>query len=578
LSPSLFLPALLAALLLSGCGRRPVSPIGSAGSVPTPAGVRFVDVTAQAGIHFQHTSGRSGRFYLPETLGSGCAFLDYNHDGKPDLFFVNGSRLPGFTGKGPFYPALYRNNGDGTFTEVTREAGLDVDCYGLGVAIADYDGDGFEDLYLTALGPDHLFRNNGDGTFSDVTRRAGIGDSTFATSAAWFDYNRDGYLDLFVCRYARWSPEKNQVCPDSVGRKHLCGPSYYPGLPSILYRNNGDGSFTDVTRKAGMDDSAGKALGVVVWDEDDDGWPDLVVAKDMEPNLLYRNNHDGTFTERGVEAGVAFSNQGKTRAGMGIDTADITHSGRESVLVGNNTRQGLALYREDSQGHFTDAAEPAGLFQPSVQFLTFGVEFVDFDGDGFKDIIAADGHIDENIAFNGGGITFAEPMLAFRNDGTGRFASVGPSLGPVFPEKRLWRGLAVGDFDGDGDPDLLLSTCGGKPALLRNDGGNRNHWLQVKAIAAGHNREGLGTKVTVTANGIRQSGWIRSGSSYCSQNELTAFFGLGAAARVDSLELRFPDGVRQTVGNVKTDQLIGAQEGKPGFSAVIDRAVARKGP
>jgi len=553
-------------LLLFGCGRRASLPGGSvpggAGATSPASGIQFTDVTAAAGIQFLHTSGRSGRFYLPETLGSGCAFLDYNHDGKPDLFFVNGSGLPGYTGKGPFYPALYRNNGNGAFTDVTREAGLNVESYGLGVAVADYDGDGFQDLYLTALGPSHLFRNNGNGTFADVTRRAGVGGLTSGTSAAWFDYNRDGNLDLFVCRYADWTPEKNQICRDSAGRKHLCGPSYYQGLPSILYRNNGNGTFTDVTRQAGVYETAGKALGVVVWDYDDDGRPDLVVAKDMEPNLLYRKNRDGTFSERGVETGIAFSSQGKPRAGMGIDTADTTTSGRESVLIGNNTAQGLAQYLEDGQGRFTDVAVQTGLFQPSVQFLTFGAAFVDFDGDGYKDIVAANGHIDENIAFNGGGITFAEPLLAFRNDGHGRFSSVGPGLGPVFQEKRLWRGLAVGDYDGDGDPDLLLSACSGKPALLRNGGGNKNAWLQVKAIAAGKNREGLGTKVTVTAGGVRRNGWIRSGSSYCSQHELTAFFGLDHATQAESVELRFPDGTRQTVANVKADHLIVVEEGK----------------
>jgi hypothetical protein len=569
--------ALLGCALLAGC--RPAAD-------PPAGGVRFTDVTDAAGIRFRHTNGSSGRLYLPETMGSGCAFLDYNGDGKPDIFFVNGSRLPGFSGEGPFYPALYRNNGDGSFTDVTQAAGLAVDCYGMGVAIADYDGDGFEDLYLTVLGPNHLFHNNGNGTFTDVTRKAGVGDPRFSTSAAWLDYDRDGRLDLFVCNYARWTPETNRVCPDAFGRNHMCGPTYYRGASCALYRNNGDGTFREVTRKAGLYQEAGKALGVLVWDEDGDGWPDLVVANDMEPNLLYRNNHDGTFTEQGVEAGIAYSNRGEVRAGMGIDTADTTNAGRESILIGNNTEQGLAQYLEDTPGHFTDVADQTGLYEPSLAFLTFGAVFVDYDGDGFKDIIAANGHVDEQVHVTAGGVTYPEKLAAFHNDGRGHFREVGSELGPAFAEKRVWRGLAVGDFDGDGDPDLLLSTCGGKPALLRNDGGNTNHWLEVKAIGAGQNREGIGTKVTVSAGagthpergtsggkGGRQIGWIRSGSSYCSQNELVAFFGLGRAARVEQVELRFPDGARQVVKDVPADQRIVVQEGK---GLVVQRPAASR--
>ena len=520
-----------------------------------------MDVAAAAGLHFRHTSGRSGRFYLPETLGSGCAFLDYNNDRKPDLFFVNGSRLPGYPGKGPFYSALYRNNGDGTFTDVTAPARLTIDCYGLGVAVADYDGDGFEDLYLTALGPNHLFHNNGNGTFTDVTQKAGVGDPRCSTSAAWFDEDRDGKLDLFVGNYCRWTPALNQICPDLAGRKHLCGPSYYQGSSSALYRNNGDGTFADVTRKAGLFNPAGKALGVTVCDTDNDGWPDLIVAQDMEPNLLYRNNHDGSFSERGVEAGIALSSDGKPRAGMGIDTADTANDGREAVFIGNNAGQGVAEFFPDAPEHFTDRAAQSGLYQPTLPFSTFGLACVDYDNDGRKDLILANGHIDENIALNGGGVTFPESLLAFHNAGGGQFVPAGDHLGPVFREKRLWRGLAVGDFNGDGAPDLLVSTCGGKPALLRNEGGRKNHWLQVKVIAAGQNREGIGAKVMLTANGARQTGWVRSGSSYCSQSELAAFFGLGSAAQADQVECRFPDGARQVVNGVKADQQIVVREG-----------------
>jgi enediyne biosynthesis protein E4 len=559
----LFVPLLLAAAAaLAGCSRLADGDVHATSAAP---GVRFTDVTEAAGIRFRHTSGRSGRFYLPETLPAGCAFLDYNNDGKLDLFLVNSSRLPGSSAPKPTYSALYRNDGNGRFTDVTREAGLAVDCYGLGVAVADYDGDGFQDLYLTAMGPNHLFHNNGDGTFTDLAQKAGVADARFSTCAAWLDYDRDGNLDLFVGNYARWSPALNQLCPDSLGRVHLCGPTYYQGESSALYHNNGDGTFRDVTKKAGLYDTVGKALGVVVWDEDDDGWLDLVVAKDMEPNLFYHNNRDGTFSEQGVVAGVAYSNRGETRAGMGIDTADIANTGRESLLIGNNAGQGLAIYAPDPGAagalHFTDVAEQAGIYRPSLPFSTFGAAFVDYDGDGFKDIVTANGHLDENVHL-GSPWTFAQNLGAYRNLGNGRFVSAGESLGPAFQEKRLWRGLAVGDFDGDGDPDLLLASCNGRPALLRNDGGNANSWLQVKAIGAGKNRDGIGTRVTVTANGVRQVGWIRSGSSYCSQHELVAFFGLGAAAQADTVEVRFPDGARQTLKDVKARQRIVVEEGR----------------
>jgi hypothetical protein len=522
--------------------------------------VRFIDVTEAAGIHFKHTSGRSGRLYLPETMGAGCAFLDYNNDGRPDLFFVNSSRLPGFTGNGPFYPALYRSDGAGHFTDVTRQAGLAVECYGMGVAVADYDGDGFEDLYLTALGPNHLFHNNGDGRFTDVTKQAGVGDPRFSTSAAWLDYDRDGRLDLFVGNYCRWSPATNKVCLNPNGVRRMCSPGEYPGVASALYHNNGDGTFTDVTPRAGLSaTSAGKALGVLTWDADGDGWLDLIVANDLEPNLLFRNNHDGTFTERGVQAGIAYGSRGKPRAGMGIDTADTTDAGRESILIGNFAREGLAQFLSDGQGNFNDVADQTGLSEASLPFLTFGVAFADYDGDGFKDVFTANGHISPAEEATD---DYAMRMQAFHNDGAGRFREASAELGPAFADKRIWRGLAVGDYDGDGDPDLLVSACNGPPALLRNEGGNSSRWLQVRAIAAGMNREGIGTKVTVTAGGQRQTGWIRSGGSYCSQNELTALFGLGRAAQADVVELLFPSGARQSLSGVKANQLIVVQEGK----------------
>src|SRR5262249_48445057 len=352
---------------------------------------------------FRHQSGRSGRLYLPETMGSGCAFLDYDGDGHLDIFLVNSSRLPGFTGKGPFYPALYRNRGNGTFEDVTKPAGLAIDCYGMGCAVGDYDNDGHPDLYLTALGPNHLFHNNGNGTFTDVTAHAGVGDPRWSSSAAWLDYDRDGRLDLFVCNYCRWNERMKNVCPDSRGRRHICTPNFYEGAPSTLYHNEGGGVFKDVTRRAGVYNDVGKSLALAVFDENDDGWPDIAIANDLEPDLLYRNNRDGTFTEVGVEAGTAYSASGRARAGMGIDTAVEADgaadggSSPESILVGNFSKEMLGLYRGDGHGHYLDAAAPAGLAAPSLPFLTFAVLFCDYDLDGRPDILTANGHIDENV-------------------------------------------------------------------------------------------------------------------------------------------------------------------------------------
>jgi enediyne biosynthesis protein E4 len=555
---------LLLCAFLAGCSRgsSATGPAAPPRRSASPTAVQFTDVTQEARIRFKHTNGASGRLFLPETVGSGCAFLDYNSDGRLDLFFVNSSRLPGFQGRGPFTSALYRNDGSGRFTDVTRQAGLAVEYYGMGAAVADYDGDGFQDLYLYGLGPNTLFRNNGNGTFSDVTAKAGVGDPHFTTAAAWWDYDRDGHLDLFVGNYCRWSPKEHQLCRDSAARPQICGPTYYRGDPPTLYRSNGDGTFTDVTNKAGLSDPIGKALGVVVWDYNSDGWLDLVIARDMEPNALYRSNGNGTFTDVAVEAGVAYSNEGKPRAGMGIDTAETTNTGRESILIGNNTDQGIAQFLPDDQNHFTDAAPQTGLYQASLTLLTFGVAFLDYDGDGFKDIFTANGHVDASVHLRGGRVTYAEPIVVFHNDGQGKFREAGADLGPAFQEKRVWRGLAYGDIDNDGDPDLLVSVCNGRPALLRNDGGSDRPWLQVKAVAAGNNREGIGSKVTVMAGGMRQTGWIRSSSSYCSQNELKAFFGLGSASQAETVEVLFPSGHRETLKDVKAGQLIVVQEGK----------------
>jgi hypothetical protein len=539
-------------------------------------GVRFIDVTAAAGIRFKHTSGASGRFYLPETMGSGCAFLDYDGDGWQDIFLVNSTRLPGSQAKGPFYPALYRNLGNGSFQETTQRAGLASEYYGMGCAVGDFDNDGDEDLYVTALGRNALYRNErvptGEARFTDVTRQAGVAAGGFSTSCAWVDYDRDGHLDLFVCRYARWSPQVNRICRIQ-GVSHLCSPIEYAGQPSILYRNNGDGSFNDVTAAAGVASPAGKSLGVAVWDYDRDGWPDLVIANDLQRNQLYRNNRDGTFTDKGLESGMAYSGQGKVRGGMGIDTADPRNDGREVILIGNFSEEGLAFFREEGHGSFVDQAEEAALFRPSLPFLVFGALFSDYDLDGFADILTANGHIDANVEKLGAGITFAQRLAVYHQEGAGstgapRYVEVGERLGPAVATRRIWRGLAWADYDNDGDPDFLVTACNGKPMLLRNDGGARprngsgNHWLKVRLEGVQSNRQGLGSRITADTGERRQVGWVRSGSSYCSSSELKALFGLGAARSVERLRVRWASGKEEEVRNVPADRLVLIREGQ----------------
>jgi enediyne biosynthesis protein E4 len=555
----------------AGCGRGG-APV--AAGVPAPT-VRLVDVTEAAGIHFRHTSGASGRLYLPETMGAGCAFLDYDGDGWQDLFLVNSGPLPGYRGKGPFYPALYRNRGDGTFQEVTKEAGLAFECYGMGCAVGDYDNDGDEDLYITAWGSDHLFRNErvpaGKARFVDVTppvmrARQATGIPHWGTSCAWVDYDRDGDLDLFVCRYARWRPEINRVCRDARGQPHACTPQYYAGDPPVLYRNDGHGGFSEVTRAAGLTRPRGKSLGIAVSDVDGDGWPDLLLSNDQEPNALYRNNRDGTFTDDGVMRGVAYSMDGKARAGMGIDTLDLAGDRAEAIVIGNRDGEGHAFFFPDGRGAYTDRAHEAGILEPGLSSLMFGALFRDYDLDGLPDLLTANGHVEPNVELLGGSVTFAQRPLVFHNESVAgaalpRFREVGGSLGGALATRRVWRGLAAADVDNDGDPDFLLSACNGPPMLLRNEGGDRNHWLKVRLEGVRSNREGLGSRVTVEAGGRRQTGWVRSGSSYCSSSELGVLFGLGGATQVERVVVRWASGGEEEVRGVAADQLLLLREG-----------------
>jgi enediyne biosynthesis protein E4 len=546
------------------------SPSTSEPSGARPSGpIEFVDVTSQAGIHFKHNTGAFGKKYLPETMGSGVCFLDYDNDGWQDIFFVNSMDWPEHkTGKS--YPALYHNNHDGTFTDVTRESGLAVETYGLGCAVGDYDNDGYEDLYLTTVGSNHLYHNLGNGKFADVTAKAGVASPGFSASAVWFDYDNDGKLDLFVTHYIEWSPEKDQYCTLDNKNKSYCTPQTYKGESSHLYHNNGNGVFEDVTKRAGLSDPTSKALGVVLLDYDNDGWIDLFVSNDTEPNKLYHNNHDGTFSDAGVAAGVAFSDSGRVRAGMGTDAADIDNSGLPSLLIGNFTNESMALYKSDASGLFTDESGRSGIAPMTVQALTFGCFFLDYDLDGKLDIVAANGHVSDDIAVVQPTLRYAQPMGLYRNLGNRKFENVSTKVGAALEKPVVGRGLAYADFDNDGDLDLVISTNNGPARLLRNDNANQNDVLRVKLIGTKSNRDAVGAKVTLTTNtGAQLTRMVKGGSSYLSQSELPLTFGLGkpGSTTIAHLQIFWPSGRKESIFETKPNQLLVIQEGKGIISA-----------
>jgi hypothetical protein len=525
-----------------------------------PAGVTFTDVTKAAGISFVHNSGRAGKKYLPETMGSGCAFVDLDGDGWLDIVLIN-SRDWTPRGKKSL-PAIYRNNGNGTFTNVTAGSGFDVQLYGMGVAVGDYDNDGRDDLYVTALEGDRLFHNDGHFKFTDVTKASGIVNANFGTSAAWLDYDKDGRIDLFVANYVQWSADKDLFCTLDGTAKSYCTPESYKGTASKLYRNLGGGKFADVSAKAGVADPTSKSLGIAVFDYDSDGWPDIFVANDTQPNKLYRNNGNGTFTEKGVAAGVAFSEDGVARGAMGVDTADFDRSGRPHLLVGNFANQMLALYRNEGNGLFVDEAPTSTVGRTSLLYLAFAVFFMDYDLDGQPDIFAANGHIEEEIGRVQPKVQYEQTPLMFHNDGKGKFTSVGESLGPAFNVKQVARGAAYGDFDRDGDLDILISNNQGPARLLRNDGGNRNHWLTIRTVGTTSNRDGIGAVVKVTTSTGTEWQTVHSGSSYCSQSALALTFGLGADTAAKTIEIAWPSGATDRLANVAANQFLTVEEGR----------------
>ena len=523
--------------------------------------IRFTDITAQSGIRFIHNNGAFGRKYLPETLGPGCAFLDYDGDGWPDILLVNGQDWPGHA-RSSSTLKLYHNNHDGTFTDVTRKAGLAVSMYGMGVAVGDYDNDGHDDLFVSAVGQSRLFHNQGDGTFKDVTREAGLwGPSEFSTSAAWVDYDGDGKLDLVVANYVQWTPQTDLYCTLDGVRKSYCTPESYKGTSPRLWHNLGNGRFEDATRKSGLYDTTSKGLGVAILDYDQDGWPDILIANDTEPNKLYLNRRNGTFEERGLMAGVAFSENGVARAGMGVDAADYDRSGRPSIVITNFANQMLALYHNEGNGLFVDEAPASEIGRASLLTLGFGVFFFDYDLDGWPDIFVADGHIDADVGRVQKRVTYAERPHLFRNQGGGKFVDVVGQMGAAFDAPRVGRGAAYADIDNDGDLDILLTTNSGPAYLFRNDG-PANHSLRVKLVGVKSNRDGIGAVVRLSAGGQSQWQMLRSGSSYLSQSELVLTFGLASATRADTLQVEWPGGQVDKLAKVDGGRTIVVQEGK----------------
>jgi len=523
--------------------------------------VVFVDVTDEAGLRFRHISGAFGQKYMPETLGAGGVWLDVDNDGWQDIVLVNSSTWPGQS-TSDTHAMLYRNNGDGTFDDISSGSGLDTPLYGFGGAAGDFDNDGQTDLYLTALGPNRLLRGQGDGTFVDVTEASGTGDPGFSTSAVWFDYDNDGSLDLFVANYVEWTPEIDLYCTLDGETKSYCTPESYQGQSSTLFHNLGNGTFEDVSLPAGVSNPTAKALSASMFDVNSDGWMDLFVTNDTQPNQLFQNQGDGTFDDIAVVAGVAFSEAGIARAGMGVDAADYDGSGHPSLIIGNFSNEMMALYHNEGNGLFIDEAPRSALGRGTLLTLTFGCFFFDYDLDGWLDVFAANGHVADDIEQVQSRVTYAQRPQLFHNDGRGRFEEIVDEAGDALQQPMVARGAAYADYDNDGDLDILMTSNGGAPRLLRNDGGNTNNLLRVKTVGTESNRDGIGARVEVTVAG--QSRWqmVKTGSSYASQSEVPLTFGLGNQASVERLRVIWPSGQVDEVTGLAANEFLVVEEGR----------------
>jgi hypothetical protein len=534
---------------------------------PNPFGVHFHDVTSEAGIHFHHERAASEeRLYL-ETMGAGVGWIDYNQDGLLDAIFVNSGYTPLFHPATPPQPALYRNNGDGTFTDVTEKSGIQSDgTFFFGVAVGDFDNDGFPDIYLTGYRHSVLYHNNGDGTFTDVTAKASVGDDgVWATAAGWFDYDKDGKLDLLVTNYVAFDVDHPVSCGEKKpGYRAYCHPDSFPGISPRLFHNNGDGTFTDVTEKAGLTNKDGKSLAVVLADLNGDGWMDIFIANDTQRNFIYLNNGDGTFRDVSFTSGAGFSEDGKAEAGMSVDVADVRHTGQYDAYVSHLDFQLNRYYRNNGDATFTDVTIPSGLAQTNYMNSSFGAKFFDFDNDGWIDLLVTNGHILDNIALYHANVTYPEMRKLYRNVGSGKFVDATATQDETFRSPRVGRGLAVGDYDNDGWLDFLVSNNGEDAQLFRNDGGSvpRNHWLGVNLIGTKSNRDSIGAKLKLVSGDLVSFDQKKGGMSFCSAQDPRIYFGLGARTKIDALEIEWPSGMRDLLRNLAADQIITIEEGK----------------
>ena len=523
--------------------------------------VHFTDITEQAGIKFRHVASPEKK-YIVESMSGGVALFDYDNDGLPDIYFVNSLTVDMVKSGGKTRSALYHNNGDGTFTDVTDKAGVGDVGWGMGAVVGDYDNDGFDDLYVTCLGKNHLFHNNGDGTFTDVTDKAGVGDPRWSTGAAFFDYDGDGRLDLFVSNYVDFDinhlPEfgKGRTC-QYKGVPVQCGPRGLPGAGDSLYHNNGDGTFTDVSKKAGVNDPNGYyGLGVIASDFDGDGLADIYVANDSTPNFLYHNNGDGTFKEIGFPSGTAVNDNGSEQGSMGVTLGDYDHDGRLDLFVTNFADEYNTLYHADGPDSFTDVSYKAKVAEVSLPYVGWGTKFFDYDNDGWVDLFVANGHVYPQLE------NYKQRKLVHHNNRDGTFTEVAEQLGPALTEKRAARGVAFGDIDNDGDVDIVVGDLDGPPQVLRNDGGNANNSVLIKTVGVKSNRDGIGARVKVVAGDLSQVDEVRSGGSYISQSDLRLHFGLEKRAKIDLIEVRWPSGVVDKITNAGVNKILTVKEGQ----------------
>ena len=526
--------------------------------------VRFTDIRPSTGITFRQDSTQTEEKYYLETMGTGVAWLDYDQDGLMDLFFVQSAATDIYKPEKPLRSALYHNNGDGTFTDDTEKAGLGGEGhYGQGVAVGDYDNDGYPDIYVTGYGHAILYHNNGDGTFTDVTAKAGVADEGgWSTSSGWFDYDKDGYLDLLVTNYIEWTPKTNLWCGERrPGYRSYCNPGNYKGQKTKLYHNNHDGTFSDVSDKSGVGKPESKGMGVVLADFNNDGWTDIAIANDTWPNFLFLNKHDGTFQDISLVSGLAASADGRYEAGMGIDAADVDGDSWQDVYVTHLDFELNRLYHNNGDGTFDDYTYRSGIGNKAILFSGVSMKFLDYDNDGWPDILQLNGAMLDNVSLYHSEVSYKEPLLMFRNMGKGRFETVSNSLGPDFNRPIAGRGLATADFDNDGDIDIALNNRGDLPGILRNDGGNANHWLEILLIGTKSNRDGIGSSLKLTAEGVTHVEQSKGGMGYMSASDPRIHFGLGRRTKIDSLEITWPSGQVDQLASIPVDHIIAVREG-----------------